>query len=68
MKHQIINNIRLQRSDIAWIGINFKGTVAKDVVAGFYLKRIKTGKFYYPFCSPEASFYIVNYLVLLWLA
>lgn len=36
--------------------------VRKDVVAGFYLKRIKTGKFYYTFCSPESSFYIVNYL------
>jgi integrase len=36
--------------------------IRKDVVAGFYLKRIKTGKFYYTFCSPEASFYIVNYL------
>ena len=35
--------------------------VRKDVVAGFYLKRIKTGKFYYTFCSPEASFYIVMY-------
>ena len=31
--------------------------IRKDVVAGFYLKRIKTGKFYYTFCSPEASFY-----------
>lgn len=37
-------------------------SIRKDVVAGFYLKRVKTGKFYYTFCSPEASFYIVNYL------
>lgn len=32
-------------------------SIRKDVVAGFYLKRVKTGKFYYTFCSPEASFY-----------
>lgn len=34
----------------------------KNVVPTFYLKRIKTGKFYYTFCSPEASSYIVKYL------
>ena len=33
-----------------------------DVVPTFYLRRIKTGKYYYTFCSPEASFYIVKYL------
>ena len=33
-----------------------------DVVPTFYLKRIKTGKYYYTFCSPEATFYIVKYL------
>ena len=33
-----------------------------DVVPTFYLKRIKTDKFYYTFCSPEASRYIVTYL------
>ena len=34
----------------------------KNVVPTFYLKRIKTGKYYYTFCSPEASSYIVKYL------
>ena len=29
----------------------------------FYLKRIKTNKFYYAFCSPEASYHIVKYLI-----
>ena len=33
-----------------------------DIVPTFYLKRIKTGKYYYTFCSPEASYYIVKYL------
>ncbi len=33
-----------------------------DVVPTFYLKRIKTDKYYYTFCSPEASSYIVKYL------
>ena len=34
----------------------------EDVVPTFYLKRIKTGKFYYTFCSPEATQFIVSYL------
>ena len=34
----------------------------KDVVPTFYLKRIKTNKFYHTFCSPEASHHIVKYL------
>jgi len=33
-----------------------------DVVPTFYLKRIKTDKYYYTFCSPEASLAIVKYL------
>jgi integrase len=35
----------------------------KDVVPTFYLKRIKTNKFYHTFCSPEASHHIVKYLM-----
>ncbi len=35
----------------------------KDVVPTFYLKRIKTNKFYHTFCSPEASHHIVKYLL-----
>jgi integrase len=35
----------------------------KDIVPTFYLKRVKTNKFYHAFCSPEASFYIVKYLL-----
>ena len=34
----------------------------RDVVPTFYLKRIKTNKFYHTFCSPEASHHIVKYL------
>ena len=34
-----------------------------DVVPTFYLKRIKTNKYYYTFCSPEAVKAIVNYLL-----
>lgn len=34
----------------------------KDIVPTFYLKRIKTDKYYYTFCSPEASSYMVKYL------
>ena len=34
-----------------------------DVVPTFYLKRIKTNKYYYTFCSPEAVKSIVNYLL-----
>ena len=33
-----------------------------DVIHTFYLKRIKTDKYYYTFCSPEATKYIVKYL------
>lgn len=35
----------------------------RDIVSAFYLKRIKTNKFYYAFCSPEASHHIVKYLI-----
>lgn len=34
----------------------------KDIVPTLYLKRIKTDKYYYTFCSPEASSAIVKYL------
>lgn len=34
----------------------------KNIVPTFYLKRIKTAKYYYTFCSPEASEVIVKYL------
>lgn len=33
-----------------------------NVIPTFYLKRIKTDKYYYTFCSPEASFHIIKYL------
>lgn len=33
-----------------------------DVVPTFYLKRVKTSKYYYTFCSPEATKHIVTYL------
>lgn len=33
-----------------------------NVVPTFYLKRIKTDKYYYTFCSPETSSAIVKYL------
>ncbi|WP_304123606.1 integrase [Methanosphaera cuniculi] len=33
-----------------------------DIIPTLYLKRIKTDKYYYTFCSPEASNYIVKYL------
>lgn len=33
-----------------------------NIVPTFYLKRIKTDKYYYTFCSPEASREIVKYL------
>lgn len=36
---------------------------SKDIVPAFYLKRVKTNKFYHAFCSPEASHYIVKYLL-----
>ena len=35
----------------------------RDIVPTFYLKRVKTNKFYHAFCSPEASHYIVKYLL-----
>ncbi|WP_295722095.1 integrase [uncultured Methanobrevibacter sp.] len=35
-----------------------------DVVPTFYIKCIKTDKFYYTFCTPEAYSVIVNYLSL----
>lgn len=34
-----------------------------NIVPTFYLRRIKTDKFYYTFCSPEASREIVKYLM-----
>ena len=33
-----------------------------NVIPTFYLKRIKTNKYYYTFCSFEATTYILNYL------
>lgn len=36
----------------------------KDIIPTFYLKRIKTNKYYYTFCSPEANKEIINYLLL----
>lgn len=33
-----------------------------DVIPTFYLKRQKTDKYYYTFCSPEAVEYIIRYL------
>ena len=34
----------------------------EDVIPTFYLKRPKTNKFFYTFCSPEATTEIINYL------
>ena len=34
----------------------------KSIVPVFYLKRIKTNKYYYTFCTPEATAYIIKYL------
>ena len=34
----------------------------KSIVPAFYLKRIKTDKYYYTFCTPEATSYIIKYL------
>ena len=34
-----------------------------DVVPTFRLKRIKTGKYYYTFCTPEAVNEIISYLI-----
>ena len=33
-----------------------------NIIPTFYLRRIKTDKYYYTFCSPEATRYIVKYL------
>lgn len=33
-----------------------------NIVPSFYLKRIKTNKFYYTFCTPEATDHIIRYL------
>ena len=33
-----------------------------DIVPLIYLRRIKTDKWYYTCCSPEASYYIIEYL------
>lgn len=38
-------------------------SLKKNVVPTLYLRRIKTDKYYYTFCSPEASEYIVRYLL-----
>lgn len=35
-----------------------------DVIPVFKLKRQKTNKFYYTFCSPEAVSYIIDYLII----
>lgn len=34
----------------------------RNIIPTFYLKRIKTDKYYYTFCSSEATAYIVKYL------
>ena len=34
----------------------------RNVIPTFYLRRIKTDKYYYTFCSTEATSYIVKYL------
>ena len=34
----------------------------RSVVPTFYLKRIKTDKYYYTFCTPEATSHIIKYL------
>lgn len=33
-----------------------------DIIPTFYLKRLKTDKYYYTFCSPEATEMIIKYL------
>ncbi len=35
----------------------------RDIVPTFYLRRVKTNKFYHTFCSPEASHCIAKYLL-----
>ena len=42
--------------------ILFDLSLRDDIVPTIYLKRIKTDKYYYTFCSPEASKYIIKYL------
>ena len=34
----------------------------RSIVPTFYLKRIKTNKYYYTFCTPEATDHIIKYL------
>ncbi len=34
----------------------------EEIIPTIYLKRIKTDKFYYTFCSPEATKFIIKYL------
>lgn len=42
--------------------ILYELSLMDNVVPTIYLKRIKTDKYYYTFCSPEATMYIVKYL------
>lgn len=35
----------------------------EDIIPMFHIKRQKTNKFYYTFCSPEAAKEIINYLI-----
>jgi len=35
----------------------------KDIIPILYMQRLKTKKYYYTFCSPEASEYIVKFLM-----
>ena len=42
--------------------ILFDLSLRDDIVPTIYLKRIKTDKYYYTFCSTEASKYIIKYL------
>ncbi len=37
-------------------------SIVDNLVPTIYLKRIKTGKYYFTFCSSEASQYIIKYL------
>ena len=37
--------------------------IRKDIIPILYLQRLKTKKYYYNFCSPEATNYIVKYLI-----
>lgn len=38
-------------------------SLKKNIVPTLYLRRVKTDKYYYTFCSPEASEYIIRYLL-----